>query len=109
MIRKVSFAALAVLGCTAASAAADNRIRSMPYDPDKIVQVLGRTGIQSTIQFDGDERIQNVAVGDSSKWQVTPNHGATLLFVKPLARARPDQHDRGHRPPHLHVRPRCGR
>jgi len=49
------------------------------------VQVLGRTGIQSTIQFDGDERIQNVAVGDSSKWQVTPNHGATLLFVKPLA------------------------
>lgn len=85
MIRKFSFAALAVLGCTAASAAADNRIRSMAYDPDKIVQVLGRTGIQSTIQFDGDERIQNVAVGDSSKWQVTPNHGATLLFVKPLA------------------------
>ena len=85
MIRKVSFAALAVLGCTAASAAADSRIRSLAYDPDRIVQVLGRTGIQSTIQFDGDERIQNVAVGDSSKWQVTPNHGATLLFVKPLA------------------------
>ena len=84
MIRKVSFAALAVLGCTAANAA-DNRIRSLAYDPDKIVQVIGKTGIQSTIQFDGDERIQNVAVGDSSKWQVTPNHGATLLFVKPLA------------------------
>jgi type IV secretion system protein VirB9 len=85
MIRKVSFAFLTVLGCTAAGAAADNRIRSLAYDPDRIVQVLGRTGIQSTIQFDGDERIQNVAVGDSSKWQVTPNHGATLLFVKPLA------------------------
>jgi type IV secretion system protein VirB9 len=85
MIRKVSFAALAVLGCTAATAAADNRIRSLAYDPDRIVQVIGRMGIQSTIQFDGDERIQNVAVGDSSKWQVTPNHGATLLFVKPLA------------------------
>ena len=85
MIRKVSFAALAVLGCAAANAAGDNRIRSLVYDPDRIVQVLGRTGIQSTIQFDGDERIQNVAVGDSSKWQVTPNHGATLLFVKPLA------------------------
>ena len=85
MIRKVSFAALAVLGCAAANAAADNRIRSLAYDPDKIVQVIGKTGIQSTIQFDGDERIQNVAVGDSSKWQVTPNHGATLLFVKPLA------------------------
>jgi type IV secretion system protein VirB9 len=85
MIRMVSIAALAVLGCTAASAAADNRIRSLPYDPEHIVQVVGKTGIQSTIQFDGNERIQNVAVGDSSKWQVTPNHGATLLFVKPLA------------------------
>jgi type IV secretion system protein VirB9 len=85
MIRKVSFAALAVLGCTAASAAADNRIRSLAYEPDHIVQVVGRMGIQSTIQFDGNERIQNVAIGDSSKWQVTPNHGATLLFVKPLA------------------------
>jgi len=85
MIRKVSFAALAVLGCTTASAAADNRIRSLAYEPDRIVQVTGRMGIQSTIQFDGNERIQNVAIGDSSKWQVTPNHGATLLFVKPLA------------------------
>jgi len=85
MIRKVSFAALAVLGCTTASAAADNRIRSLAYEPDHIVQVVGRMGIQSTIQFDGNERIQNVAIGDSSKWQVTPNHGATLLFVKPLA------------------------
>ena len=85
MIRKVSFAALAVLGCTAASAATDNRIRSLAYEPDHIVQVVGHMGIQSTIQFDGSERIQNVAIGDSSKWQVTPNHGATLLFVKPLA------------------------
>jgi len=85
MIRKVSVAALAVLGCSPTGATADSRIRSLAYDPDRIVQVVGKTGIQSTIQFDGDERIQNVAVGDSSKWQVTPNHGATLLFVKPLA------------------------
>jgi type IV secretion system protein VirB9 len=85
MIRKVSFAALAVLGCTAASAAADNRIRSLAYDPDRIVQILGRAGIQSTIEFAPDERIENVAVGDSSKWQITPNRRASLLFVKPLA------------------------
>lgn len=85
MIRKVSFAALAVLSCTAASAASDNRIRSLPYDPEKIVQILGKAGIQSTIEFAPDERIENVAVGDSSKWQITPNHRASLLFVKPLA------------------------
>ena len=84
MIRKVSFAALAVLGCTAAHSAPDNRIRSMAYDPDKIVQVLGRPGIQSTIEFADDERIENVAVGDSAAWQITPNRRASLLFVKPL-------------------------
>ena len=85
MIRKVSFAALAVLGCTAASAAADNRIRSMAYDPDQIVRILGKAGIQSTIEFGADERIENVAVGDSNAWQITPNRRASLLFVKPLA------------------------
>jgi type IV secretion system protein VirB9 len=85
MIRKVGFAALAVLGCTAASAASDNRIRSLAYDPDRIVQILGKAGIQSTIEFAHDERIENVAVGDSSAWQITPNKRASLLFVKPLA------------------------
>jgi type IV secretion system protein VirB9 len=89
MIRKIGLAASAVLGCMAASATADNRIRSMAYDPDRIVQILGRAGIQSTIEFAPDERIENVAVGDSSAWQVTPNHRASLLFVKPLtARSR---------------------
>jgi type IV secretion system protein VirB9 len=89
MIRMVSFTALAVLGCTAASAAADNRIRSMPYNSDQIVRILGKAGIQSTIEFAPDERIENVAVGDSAAWQITPNHRASLLFVKPLkARSR---------------------
>ena len=86
MIRKLSlFAAIAVLGCTAANAAADSRIRTLAYAPDKIVQIIGKAGIQSTIQFGPDERIENVAVGDSSKWQITPNHRASMLFVKPLA------------------------
>lgn len=87
MIRKVSiFAAFAVLGCTAANAAStDSRIKTLVYAPDKIVQIIGKAGIQSTIQFGPEERIENVAVGDSSKWQITPNHRASMLFVKPLA------------------------
>ena len=89
MIRKLSFAALAVLSCTATNAAADNRISSLAYYPDRIVQILGKSGIQSTIEFASDERIENVAVGDSSAWQITPNRRASLLFVKPLtARSR---------------------
>ena len=85
MIRKVSIAAFALLSCTAAVAAPDKRIRTQPYSSDQIVQILGRSGIQSTIEFTPDERIENVAVGDSSKWQITPNRRASLLFVKPLA------------------------
>ena len=74
----------------------------------QIVQILGKAGIQSTIEFAADERIENVAVGDSSAWQITPNRRASLLFVKPLSAAQPDQHDRRDRPAHLHVRPRRG-
>ena len=89
MIRKVSFAAFALLGCTSAVAAADNRIRTLSYDANQIVRILGKAGIQSTIEFASDERIENVAVGDSSAWQITPNRRASLLFVKPLvARSR---------------------
>src|SRR3954452_686592 len=84
MIRKVSFAALAFVGCMSAAQAADNRIRTLAYEPDAIVKILGKAGIQSTIEFAPDERIENVAVGDSAAWQITPNRRASLLFVKPL-------------------------
>jgi type IV secretion system protein VirB9 len=85
MIRTVSFAALALLASTAAVAGTDSRIRSVAYDPEQIVRIVGKSGIQSTIEFAADEKIENVAVGDSSKWQITPNRRASLLFVKPLA------------------------
>jgi type IV secretion system protein VirB9 len=84
MIRKLSFAAFAVLMCTSGAQAADNRIRTLAYNPDEIVRIIGKSGIQSTIEFSSDERIENVAVGDSSAWQITPNRRASLLFVKPL-------------------------
>jgi len=85
MIRKVSVAAFVLLGCSAAASAADNRIRTQAYDPNEIVRILGKAGIQSTIEFADDERIENVAVGDSAAWQITPNRRASLLFVKPLS------------------------
>ena len=89
MTWKVSIAALALLSCTSAVAAPDKRIRTVDYSSDQIVQIMGKPGIQSTIQFAEDERIENVAVGDSAAWQITTNRRASLLFVKPLgARSR---------------------
>jgi type IV secretion system protein VirB9 len=63
---------------------ADPRIRMVDYNADDVVRVTGFPGYQMTIQFAPDERIENVAVGDSVTWQVTPNKKANLLFVKPL-------------------------
>lgn len=63
---------------------ADPRIRVVDYNADEVVRVTGFPGYQITIQFGPDERIENVAVGDSVAWQVTPNKKANLLFLKPL-------------------------
>ncbi|WBO23786.1 TrbG/VirB9 family P-type conjugative transfer protein [Sphingomonas abietis] len=64
--------------------ARDPRIATRLYDPARIVTISGRPDVQSTIEFGEDERIENIAVGDSSTWQVTPNKRASLLFVKPM-------------------------
>ena len=65
--------------------ATDPRIRTVFYDPDEVVQLRGNLGYQMTIEFGVGEKIENVAIGDSLGWQVTPNKKATLLFLKPLS------------------------
>lgn len=77
-----AFLALALFAVPAQ--AADPRLQSVHYEADKVVKVHGRLGFQSMIEFGQGESIENVAVGDSSAWQVTPNKRANLLFLKPL-------------------------
>lgn len=78
--------ALALLLSTAPQAvkAQDQRITERLYQASEVVRIDGRTKVQATIQFAPDEQIENVAIGDSEAWQVTPNKRANLLFVKPL-------------------------
>ena len=70
---------------TSPAAAQDPRLVERLYDPTQVVRIEGKVNVQSTIQFGDGEVIENVAVGDSQSWQVTPNRRANLLFVKPLA------------------------
>jgi type IV secretion system protein VirB9 len=86
MSYKIVFATALLLG-SANAVAADNRIQTVRYDPEQVVKVIGRPGVQSTIEFGEGERIENVAVGNSDTWQITPNRRASALFLKPLARA----------------------
>jgi type IV secretion system protein VirB9 len=76
---------LALMVTSAAVSAQDTRIVEKFYDAGKVVRIEGKTKVQATIQFAEDEHIENVAIGDSEAWQVTPNKRANLLFVKPLA------------------------
>ncbi|MEP2735886.1 MAG: TrbG/VirB9 family P-type conjugative transfer protein [Erythrobacter sp.] len=69
----------------AAPAQADARLQERFYDPNEVVTIRGRARVQATIQFGDGETIENVAVGDSTAWQITPNKRANLLFVKPLS------------------------
>lgn len=86
----VAFACIASLGAAFAQATeppigvGDPRIRVMQYDPNQVVSIAGHLGYQMVIQFGANERIENVSIGDSVSWQVTPNRAANLLFVKPV-------------------------
>ncbi len=64
----------------------DPRIKQFLYDPDAIVAVRAAIGYEMAIEFDPGERIENVSIGDSLSWQVTPNRKATLLFLKPMSK-----------------------
>ena len=78
--------AAALLAAVGAPALAeDSRLVERLYDPNEVVRIEGKAGVQATIRFDESEHIENVAIGDSQKWQVTPNKRANLLFVKPLS------------------------
>ncbi|MGA0605138.1 TrbG/VirB9 family P-type conjugative transfer protein [Phenylobacterium sp. VNQ135] len=66
----------------------DPRIHVVPYAPEDVVELRVALGYQLAVEFDPAERIENVAIGDSLGWQVTPNKRANLLFLKPMG-ARP--------------------
>lgn len=74
----------AIGGVLAKPAHADDRLVHHAYSENEVVRIEGRAGVQATIAFGDGESIENVAVGDSQAWQITPNKRADLLFVKPL-------------------------
>ena len=64
----------------------DPRIRTVVYNPREVVTITGQLGYQMVVSFGVNERIENISVGDSLGWQVTPNKKADLLFLKPIDR-----------------------
>ncbi len=85
MIRLPLFAAVLALVVSAPALARDPRIVTRLYTADEVIRIEGRVSVQASIAFADDEHIENVAIGDSNSWQVTPNKRANMLFVKPLS------------------------
>ena len=67
----------------------DARLHVVDYDPGAVFELRSALGLTLAVEFDPLERIENVAIGDSLGWQVTPNRRANLLFLKPMS-LRPD-------------------
>ena len=62
----------------------DPRVRTVMFMDEAVVALRGHYGYQMSVEFGADERIENVSIGDSLAWQVTPNRRADTLFLKPI-------------------------
>ena len=70
---------------TIAQQASDNRVVERYYSAATVYRIAGVMGIQTAVLFGEEERIENIAIGDGSNWQVTPNKRSNILFIKPIA------------------------
>lgn len=62
----------------------NSNFQTIDYVPDQVFRLRAAPGYQLMVEFAPDERIENVAVGDSGAWQVTASKRGDRLFIKPV-------------------------
>lgn len=81
----LSLALLTPLAAVAATkptgGAYDPRVKTVNYNGDDVVVVIGHYGFSTNIEFAPGETVQSIALGDSLAWEVAPR--GNQLFVKP--------------------------
>lgn len=60
----------------------DNRVKQVPYDPNQVYELVGTYGYQTSIEFEADEMVKVVALGDTISWQSMPFRNR--VFLKPV-------------------------
>lgn len=89
MMKRVALVLLALIAAAAQAqvrpqpSGGDPRMQTVDYQRNQVVQIEGAAGYQVLIALAPDERIQNVALGDSSAWQVVVSQSGNMLFVRP--------------------------
>lgn len=60
----------------------DPRVRTVMYQPDQVFKFTGHYRFQSSIEFEADEEIITISMGDSTGWMLNPS--GNRLFLKPV-------------------------
>ncbi len=60
----------------------DGRIKILEYHTNDIYTINTLYGYQTNIEFDEEEQIQTISVGDRSLWQIVP--AGRRLFIRPM-------------------------
>ncbi|MCC8976135.1 P-type conjugative transfer protein VirB9 [Bradyrhizobium brasilense] len=67
--------------------ARDERVRSVSYDPNQVVKVVGRYKSSTQIVFAPTEEIADVGLGNTVAWEVAP--AGNSIFLKPREKQPP--------------------
>ena len=62
----------------------DSRIKTYVYSPNEVFLLVLHYGFQSSIEFDKNESVETITLGDSFAWKITPL--GNRLFIKPMER-----------------------
>ncbi|AGS26443.1 P-type conjugative transfer protein VirB9 [Rhizobium etli] len=81
LILAAGFSSAALALETPRGAAQDSRIRFIDYQPYNITKVVGTLRSSVQVEFEADEEIAHVALGNSVAWEVAP--AGNILFLKP--------------------------
>jgi type IV secretion system protein VirB9 len=65
-------------------ATADSAPQVVAYEPGHVVELRSALGYQLLVELASDEQVKNIALGDSSAWQVNVDKDGNRIFLKPL-------------------------
>ncbi|MQT27556.1 mating pair formation protein [Pseudomonas helleri] len=60
----------------------DKRVKQVAYDPNQVYELVGTYNYQTSLEFEADEMVKVVALGDTIAWQTIPFRNR--LFLKPV-------------------------
>ena len=60
----------------------DKRVKQVTYDPNQVYELVGTYNYQTSLEFEADEMVKVVALGDTIAWQTIPFRNR--LFLKPV-------------------------